>query len=62
VDKTDTPSAQCHVHSTRSISRSGTIERRIRLANFLREAGLVIAVCLGLAMLAQGLVMVVGQY
>ena len=29
---------------------------------FLRQAGLVIAVCLGLAMLAQVLVMVVGEY
>jgi hypothetical protein len=29
---------------------------------FLRQAGLAIAVCLGLAMLAQVLVMVVGEY
>jgi hypothetical protein len=29
---------------------------------FLKQAGLVIAVCLGLAMLAQVLVMVVGEY
>ena len=29
---------------------------------FLRQAGLVIAICLGLAMLAQVLVMVVGEY
>ena len=29
---------------------------------FLKQAGLVIAVCLGLAMLAQVLVMIVGEY
>lgn len=29
---------------------------------FLRQAGLVIALCLGVAMLAQVLVMVVGEY
>jgi hypothetical protein len=29
---------------------------------FLKEAGMVIAVCLGLAMLAQVLVMIVGEY
>lgn len=30
--------------------------------NFLKQAGMVIAVCLGLAMLAQILVMMVGEY
>jgi hypothetical protein len=30
--------------------------------DFLKEAGLAIAVCLGLAMLAQVLVMIVGEY
>ncbi len=29
---------------------------------FLKQAGMVIAVCLGLAMLAQVLVMIVGEY
>jgi hypothetical protein len=29
---------------------------------FLKEAGMVIAICLGLAVLAQVLVMVVGEY
>ena len=29
---------------------------------FLKQAGLVIAVCLGLAMLAQVVVMIVGEY
>ena len=32
------------------------------LGEFLRQAGLTIAVCLGLAMLAQVLVMIVGEY
>lgn len=30
--------------------------------DFLKQAGMVIAVCLGLAMLAQVLVMIVGEY
>jgi hypothetical protein len=30
--------------------------------NFLKQAGMVIAVCLGLAMLAQVVVMIVGEY
>ena len=32
------------------------------IGEFLRQAGLAIAVCLGLAMLAQVLVLVVGEY
>jgi hypothetical protein len=31
-------------------------------ADFLKQAGMVIVVCLGLAMLAQVLVMIVGEY
>jgi hypothetical protein len=30
--------------------------------DFLKQAGMVVAVCLGLAMLAQILVMIVGEY
>jgi hypothetical protein len=32
------------------------------LGEFLKQAGMVIVVCLGLAMLAQVLVMIVGEY
>jgi hypothetical protein len=49
------------VHSTWSISVQDNRAPFAR-GEFLRQAGLVITACLGLAMLAQGLVMIVVQY
>jgi hypothetical protein len=62
VDKIDTafgalPRALDEAHQPGQDDRE-----RYTPGEFLKQAGLVIAVCLGLAMLAQFLVMVVGEY
>jgi hypothetical protein len=62
VDKIDTafgalPRAVDEAHRPAQDERP-----RYTPGEFLRQAGLVIAVCLGLAMLVQVLVMAVGEY
>jgi hypothetical protein len=62
VDKIDTafdalPRASVETHRPAQGERT-----QYTPGEFLRQAGLTIAVCLGLAMLAQALVMFVGEY
>ena len=56
------PSVHCRVHVDELHQPAQDARAQYTPGEFLKQAGMVIAVCLGLAMLAQVLVMIVGEY